>query len=147
MQLGVTNDRPEGLHDIEEGLVITSNAADNSDSVIDAGDYRLNAMAGIIEFIKDPGANALHAFYKTTAKKRNRVIPGSAAVRGALKFVQDNAYGINRVYTFPLVEMRGNGDIALIGDEWQTVPMTFTATKHPSAAEVMYVDSLATRDA
>lgn len=52
--------------------------------------------------------------YTPEANTRNRIITNAdGAKRGALRYVENNTKGENRIWFFPLVELSGNGDLAL----------------------------------
>jgi hypothetical protein len=54
------------------------------------------------------------------------VIAGLQGVdkRYAVKFITDNAAGLNYTYEFWKVKLSPSGNLALIGDEWQTLSFT-----------------------
>lgn len=60
-------------------------------------------------------------------------------IYGALTFESDNPVGENKNYWWPYVNLRPNGNLALLGDTWQTMSFTAEALKRDAATERVYV--------
>jgi len=56
-------------------------------------------------------------------------------------FRSHNPKGADSVYYMPYIRAVPNGDYALKGDEWQTLPITAEIMKLPNAAAI-YRDSI-----
>ena len=111
--------------------------------------FNADAKSGIVEIIHpQPDGSAIdgdgatvHFFYKAAAANRTQVLSGISPVRGAIMFEQDNPKGLNRVYTIPSAIIRANGDLALKGDEWLSIPLSFEAVDRGTGTELLYIDS------
>ncbi len=62
----------------------------------------------------------------------------SLSTRYMMRFVQNNANGPNRTYTWWKVKLTPNGPLSLVGDEWQALDFKFEGLKdsdnHPGNA-------------
>jgi hypothetical protein len=105
-------------------------------------DYRIDTDTGLIEIVSGGAivsGSDLTVTYAVLSSTRSRVISGSTPVEGALRYIANNPKGDNRDYIMPWVKITPNGDYALKGDEWQTIPFSVEALK-PTFAEAIYVD-------
>lgn len=108
-------------------------------------DYTIDLDAGIISFV----AGSLLAVddadivvtYAIRASSRSRVISGSEPVEGAMMYVTRNPKGADVVFYMPYVKITPNGDYALKGDEWQTIPLSLEILK-PTSGEAIYRDGV-----
>lgn len=67
------------------------------------------------------------------------VIGSQKPIYGALFFEADNPVGENANYWWPFVNLRPSGNLALLGDTWQTMSFTAEALKRDSGTERVYV--------
>lgn len=95
-------------------------------------DYDVDLTLGRIEIL-DGGAivegTDVEVFYALAASSRSRIISGSAPVQGQLRYVARNPKGENIDYLMPKVNISPNGDYALKGDDWQTIPFNLEILK------------------
>ncbi len=106
-------------------------------------DYTFNPDTGEIGIVRggaidDDSDITVH--YAVRASTRQRVISGSTPVEGALRFIADNPKGEDFDYYMPYIKITPNGDYALKGDEWQTIPFNLEALKPSDGREAIYMD-------
>lgn len=143
-QLGMTAGNPAGAKGIIfPGAAGTAFALKKGASTLVAGaDYVVNAELGRVEIL-DTSANVtdgdvLTATYTVTASTRRRVISGSTAVSGSLRYVAYNPEGEQIDYFMPSVTLSPNGDFALKSDEWQVIPFNIDVTKRDADTAAIY---------
>lgn len=111
-------------------------------SYIEGTDYTVDYDLGVIEIAEDgaisDGAD-IDVFFGIKSSTRTRVISGSTPVEGAMMYVAKNPKGEQYNYMLPWVKITPNGDYALKGDEWQTIPFSLEVLKR-STVEAIYVD-------
>jgi hypothetical protein len=138
-QLGLTTANPVGHRKINPtGLTVATGATTH---VLNT-DYRINTDTGMLEIIAGGAivsGDDLTVTYAVLSSTRTRVISGSTPVEGALRYIANNPKGENKDYIMPWIKVTPNGDYALKGDEWQTIPFSIEALK-PTFAEAIYVD-------
>lgn len=112
-------------------------------------DYTVEADLGLL-YIVPGGAIALAAAadpsgtveievtFDVSAHSYSRVISGGTAIEGELKYISRNPTGPQRDYVMPRVTVGPNGDLALKGDDWQTMPFSLEVLKKPGL-EAVYV--------
>lgn len=128
-QLGVTSTNPTGVRNVTNVTVKVA-AAD----MVAGQDYMLNAELGRIEVLLGgdiTSGSDIVITYDTLASTREVVVSGSTPVEGALRYIAQNPMGDQIDYFWPWVKISPNGDFALKGDEWQTIPFTFEALRRP----------------
>ena len=148
-QLGATDANPVGVSDVatvtagDDAYVVAPAAG----SAFAAGDYTVNEALGLIRFNSSGGTaptegDTVRAYYALSAiadtEQRTRVVTSGESAKGALKFIQDNPEGSNRIYNFLNIVLTANGEMALIGDDWQTIPLSVRILK-PTWADVQAV--------
>lgn len=145
-KLGVTVARPAGYFGINPtGFAVdTTPGAGGTPLVVDV-DYTMDFDTGVITFLATStlaidGAD-IAVTYAVRASTRDRVISGSEPVEGAMMYITKNPKGTDCVYYLPYVKVTPNGDYALKGDEWQTIPLTLEVLK-PATGEAIYRDGL-----
>ena len=142
-KLGVTALTPAGVFGINAtGLVVEKGAT----ALVATTDYVIDLDAGIITFVEGGAVvdgDDIEVTYALRASTRSRVISGSEPVEGAMIYRTFNPKGDDVVFYLPYVKVTPNGDYALKGDEWQTIPMSLEVLK-PSAAgtEAIYRDGI-----
>lgn len=145
LQLGVTPANPPGVRNVSN-VVITKGPGFTT-TVAASGNYQVDEALGRI-YIEPNAAGIddgddLRVTYDTAASTRSRVVSGSQAIYGSLRFVADNPKGENRDYFYPYVKLSPDGDYNLKGDEWQQIGFTFEVLKKASNVEAVYVDGRA----
>lgn len=105
-------------------------------------DYTLDADLGRITILVGGAINEeaqLAVDYTTEASTRERMVSGSQAIEGQLRYIAYNPAGKNFDYLLPWVKITPNGDFALKGDEWQTIPFSVEVLKL-GTKEAVYID-------
>lgn len=129
-QLGHTAANPSGARNIVfPGTGATVFSVNKTGSPLVAGvDYLLDAARGRVEILETSATveegDELTVAYSVAASNRTRIISGSSAIEGSLRYVGDNSEGDNHDYYMASVSLSPNGDYALKAEEWQTIPFT-----------------------
>lgn len=127
-QIGESLSQPSGARQITvTSVALTSTPAT---TYVAGTDFVVDNTLGLITIL-DSGAIAANAnitvTYSQAAHTRKQVIASDNEVQGALKYVSYNPIGQKLDYFMPWVKFRPNGDIALISEEWMTVPLMVEA--------------------
>lgn len=143
-QLGVSAGNPAGVRALDihtaptTKIVVKDSTA--TTTYAEGTDYAIDMDLGLLYILPTStivDASSLKVSYKTKASTRTRVISGSTAVKGALKFIATNPEGEKIDYHFPYVTLAPNGDYALKGDEWQQIPLNVEVLKPASGAAIV----------
>ena len=123
IQLGKSVDNIAGNRGVEN-VVVTDVATGTV--LVENEDYLVQPQAGLVEILEtgtviQPGSDVTIT-YDIAAQTRDRVISGNEPVEGALQYIEDNPTGDDKIYLFPYVKVRPNGDFNFITDDWQTIP-------------------------
>lgn len=146
-QLGVSESTPTGVRKLAPYATspdtVNVKVTDSSGvtTYVEGEDYRIDMDLARLEILNGDitkGSDILVS-YKTAASTREQVISGSNPIEGAMRFIAFNPKGSNIDYFFPHVSITPNGDYALKGDEYQTIPFSFEILRKPGYAAV-YVD-------
>mgnify|MGYP003637789094 CR=1 FL=1 len=139
--IGATVNNPAGVFGLD--ALGTNTVTINAGAVLVLGtDYQLDYMNGMITFLSGGalvGAETIDIVYDVKASTRSRVISGSEPVEGAMIYRTVNPKGEDTTFYFPYVKIAPNGDYALKGDEWQSIPMSLEVLKL-SNVEAIYRD-------
>lgn len=140
VKLGITPSNPTGYFGVNAtGLTVGKSGG----AALTLGtDYTVNAKMGLVEFIAGGAVvdgDDIDINFAVLASTRARVISGSEPVEGAMIYIADNPKGDDFHYYLPYVKVTPNGDYALKGDEWQTIPFNIEALK-PETGEAIYMD-------
>ena len=132
-QLGESQSNPTGVRNVTN-VVVKDDATPTPATLVLGTDYLVNLELGRIEVL--PGGalsegDAMVVTYDTEAVTREVVLSGSAAVEGSLRYVAQNPVGDQIDYFWPWVKITPNGDFALKGDEWQTIPFSLEILRRP----------------
>jgi hypothetical protein len=144
-QLGMTPTNPAGvtnldLNGVGVNVVVTDVAG--TTTYVEGTDYSIDMAKGRLTVLPASTmvANAtIHVDYKTLARSRNRVLSGSTPIAGALRYIAYNPAGEQIDFYMPFVKITPNGDFALKGDEWQTIPFNIEVLK-PAVGEALYAN-------
>lgn len=139
-QLGVTALLPQGVAGVENVVV---EGTGGTPTYVEGTDYRINEDTGLLEIIEGGGISAgdIDLTYDVKAATFDRVVTAAeGSIKGALKFVTRNPEGKDWVYDFPYVEITPNGDFALKGDDWQSIPFNVEVLKLSDTVEAMYLN-------
>ena len=143
-QLGMTAGNPAGAKGIIfPGAAGTAFALRKGGTALTSGvDFVVNAELGRIEILEDSenveDGDILTATYTIAGSTRRRVISGSTAVSGSLRYVAYNPEGEQIDYFMPSVTLSPNGDFALKSDEWQVIPFNIDVTKRDADTAAIY---------
>ena len=132
--LGVSDATPAGVQNIS-GVSVLNGATALEDEV----DYVVSQTDGTIRFVEGGAVSAgdtITVNYGVEAGTYSRVISGSRAGRGALRFVSENPEGDDYVDYIPCVELTPDGDYELKGDDWQTLSFSGSIEKLAERAAI-----------
>ena len=135
-QLGMSDAKPEGVSHVSNVTVTDVGAV--TTFVLDT-DYTVDLEAGYIQIIEGGGiANGtpIEVNYDVAAQTQERVISGTSAVQGAMRFRSFNAVGGQRNFYMPKVTLRPNGEFSLKGDEWQNISFNVEILKAGNLANL-----------
>lgn len=124
-QLGETAANPTGARSVTNVVVTDVDIPATTYAL--GTDYLVNPELGRIEILKGGAiadASSIKVVYDTEAITREVILSGSTAVEGSLRYVAKNPVGDQIDYFWPWVKITPNGDFALKGDEWQTIPFS-----------------------
>jgi hypothetical protein len=143
-KLGVTPSNPAGYFGINATGLALETVVGSTPLVVDV-DYTIDLNTGVVTFLEGSALAVdgvdIEVTYAVRASTRDRVISGSEPVEGAMMYITKNPKGTDCVYYLPYVKITPNGDYALKGDEWQTIPLTLEVLK-PALGEAIYRDGL-----
>ncbi len=138
-QLGTTNANPAGARNVST-VVVTDGASGTPVTFTEGEDYTVDTVLGRITVIEGGAIeDTMAVTYAIAASTRERVMSGSQPVEGSLRYIAKNPKGDNIDYFFPWVSLTPNGDYALKGDDWQTIPFNIEIKKKPGL-EAVYAD-------
>ena len=141
-KLGVTPSAPAGVFGINAtGLTVAVGVT----PMTAPADYTIDLDAGIITFTEGgdiADGDDVIVTYAIRASTRSRVISGSEPVEGAMIYRSFNPKGDDVVFYMPYVKITPNGDYALKGDEWQTIPLSLEILKPTGGQEAIYRDGV-----
>lgn len=141
-QLGVSNSNPVGVRGVTSVTLTVDPDGTPATAVLDT-DYTLDADLGRIYIIEGgafDGVKDASVNYTPVANTRERVTTNaSASVEGSLTFISYNAKGSQKDWVFPYVTLTPSGDLALKGDDWQTMTFEFEVGELTDQAAI-YVD-------
>jgi hypothetical protein len=105
-------------------------------------DYTVDLALGRITILADGAITdgaTIEVDYTVASGTRERVVSGSQAIEGQLRYISYNPAGKQFDYLLPWVKITPNGDFALKGDEWQAIPFGVEILKK-SGLEAVYID-------
>lgn len=135
-QLGMSDAKPEGVSHVSNVVVTDVGAV--TTFVADT-DYTVDADGGFITVVEGGGIatnTPIVVTYDVAAQTQERVISGTTAVQGAMRFRSFNAVGGQRNFYMPKVTLRPNGEFALKGDEWQNISFNVEILKAGNLANL-----------
>lgn len=141
--LGQTDLNPTGYFGIDPtGFAIET--VTGSVPLVGGGvDYTMDFDTGLLTFtegslVATEGID-VEVTFAVRGSTRSRVISGSTPVECALMYVTKNPKGANARFVMPYVKLTPNGDYALKGDDWQTIPLSLEVLK-AEGKEAIYRD-------
>lgn len=141
-QIGATDQNPTGVRHATVASV-TSNPIGTS--YVAGTDYVVDGISGTITFIEGGTLNEddpVIVTYSVAASTRTQVISGNESIEGALRFKSFNPKGPRTDYLMPYVRLAPDGDFALKGDDWLTIPFNLDVLRKGELAAV-YADGVA----
>lgn len=143
-KLGSTSINPAGHFGINAtGLTVVKNPG--AVAMSEGTDYTIDLDGGIITFVAGSAiateGSDITVTYAIRGSNRSRVLSGSTPIEGAMIYRTKNPKGADCVYYMPYVKITPNGDYALKGDEWQTIPLSLEILK-PTTGEAIYRDGM-----
>lgn len=144
LQIGVTEDLPQGVRGLTEVTVKTTGGSPTT--VSPTGNFTVDLDTGRIDVEVDPaeatmdGTTDFTIEYKLGAGTIDQVISGSEQVYCAIRFISKNAYGKQQDYYFPYVKLTPDGDFSLKGDDWQTGTFALEILKRDETTERVYMN-------
>lgn len=152
-QLGMTNANPSGARNViypgtgGTAFTLSKVATPSNIALVHGTDYVLNAALGRIEILEGApnvaNGDDLLVTYTVAASVRERIISGSTAIQGALRYIAYNPEGRQIDYYMPSVTLSPNGDFPLKSDEWQVIPFNLDVTKRDDTTAAIYGDGRA----
>ena len=141
-QLGTSAANPAGVNKVT-GVVVKNTTTPATVYVLNT-DYTLDADNGRVTLIEGGAietGTGITIDFSIAATSRERIISGSQPIEGALRYIAKNPKGKQFSYFMPYVKLAPNGDFALKGDEWQTLPFTVEILKK-TGLEAIYCDGV-----
>ena len=148
-QLGASANNPSG----SRGVIFPGSAGTafsltkGAVELVSGVDYIVNGPLGRLEILDTSvtveDGDILTATYTIAGSTRRRVISGSTAVSGSLRYVAYNPEGEQIDYFMPSVTLSPNGDFALKSDEWQVIPFNIDVTKRDADTAAIYAEGRA----
>lgn len=103
-------------------------------------DYTVDTETGMIGIVSGGGiatGDDIIVTYQVLANTQTRVVSGATMIEGSILFIADNPKGTNLDYVIPWVKVSPNGDYALKGEDWQSIPLKLEILK-PTTCEAIY---------
>jgi len=144
-KLGSTTLNPAGAFGINTvGLTVEKVGTPNV-ALVEGTDYSIDLNLGVVTILETAtliaAGGVLEVNYAVRGSTRERVISGSEPVEGAMMYITKNPKGPDSIYYLPYTKITPNGDYALKGDEWQTIPLSLEILKLPDS-EAIYRDGV-----
>jgi hypothetical protein len=113
-----------------------------STELVEGTDYSVDMTLGRITILGGAlvkGDN-ITVTYKIKTQTRSRIVSGSTAIEGALRYIAKNPAGEQIDYYFPWVKITPNGDFQLKAEQaLQSIPLNIEALKL-TGREAIYAD-------
>lgn len=138
-QLGESPANPTGIRNLTS-LEVT----DSGSTTYELGtDYMVDMELGRIEILEGGGIDNdtdITVTYDADASTRELVLSGATPIEGSMRYISRNAAGEQLDYYWPWVKLSPNGDFALKGDEWQTIPFSVEVLRR-AGYESLYIST------
>lgn len=144
-QLGVSDTHPSGARGLDlfaTGPDVNVEVKKGATTLVEGTDYTIDmalARLTILEAGSLIDGDDITVGYKVKAQSRERIISGSQAVEGSLRFIAKNPVGAIIDYFMPWVKVTPNGDYSLKGEDWQQIPFNIEVLKK-TGLEAVYAD-------
>lgn len=137
--LGIHTPSPDGGVTPDKPIILMQGATE----LVYETDFEIDLETGRIRIMEDApnvtDGDAATVSYKFDAYTRERIMSGNQPIQGALRFVADNPAGKNFDWYMPWVKLSPNGDYALKGDDWQSIPFNVQILKRTTRSAI-YID-------
>lgn len=143
--LGVTTIKPTGVRHISNVVVTNGVTGLGAVTYVAGTDYVVDGISGTVTFLEGGTIEAgdpAKITYDIAANSREQVVSGNDSIVGALKFKSFNPAGPRRDYFMPKVRLSPQGEFALKGDDWLTIPFD-VAILRKGDLEAVYADGVA----
>lgn len=139
-QLGASLVNPTGARMVS--TVVVKGGAGGTTTYTLGTDYKIDENMGRLTILEGGtilDGDDILVDYAVAAHNRSRVISGTTAVAGSLRYIAFNPAGPNADWYMPYVKLSPNGDYNLKGDDWQVIPFTIEILKK-EGYEAIYID-------
>lgn len=145
-QLGVDAITPQGARGVTVTSVTRPGTPD-PETISAAGNYEVDSAMGRIYIEADAAGvdddDVITVTYDIAAGTREFIIGKGQELVGAMRFIATNTKGTKKDYYWPMVKLTPNGDYALKGQEWHSIPFTVEVLKRDATTEPVYIDGRA----
>jgi hypothetical protein len=141
-QLGTSASNPVGVQKVS--AVTVTDVTDATTYAADT-DYEINLDTGRIQILEGGSIvedDVVHVNYTLVGYTIERVISGGEPIEGAMRYIEFNVQGANRIWYMPHVKISPNGDYSLKGDDWQQIPLSVEVLKK-TGLQAIYIDNVA----
>lgn len=139
-QIGKTSSKPQGVGGLTN-VVVTGTGG--TPTYVAGTDYIIDLDTGHLQILESGSiANAatIDVDYDIAAATFDQIVTASeGTIEGALRYISNNPEGANFSYFWPYVKITPNGDFALKGDDWQTIPFNVEILKLNDQTEATYI--------
>lgn len=141
-QLGVSAANPTGIRGTAASPIVLNSVLVGVTAKTEGTDFTFDDELGRIYIVPGGGIaddDDIILDYDRPANSRVQIIPGTALIEGALRYIADNKSGPNRDLYWPYVSIQADGDLNLKGAEWMKVGFSAEVLKLGTNA-VVYID-------
>lgn len=142
VQLGLTAGNPLGARNVSNVTAVKNPGGANT-AVAAAGNFEVDAATGRVFILEDAAGIAaddeIEFTFDAALGTEDIVIGSGETAEGRLVFIADNPAGDNRDYVWPYVKLSPDGDLPLIGDDWQAMSFSFEVLKLNASTERQYI--------
>jgi hypothetical protein len=107
-------------------------------------DYVVDFTRGLLTIVEGGAivvGDDITVDYTVLASTYELVVSGDDKVEGAMKYIEFNPAGANKVWTFPYVSISPNGEMTFKGDDWQSIPLNIEVLAKNTMAAI-YVNGV-----
>lgn len=133
IQLGVTDATPQGVRGVAN---VSIDGVDDASFIVEGATGRVYINLDADDILD---GDDLEISYGVTATVEDIVISKGDSIEGALRFLANNAAGVNKDFFWPYVRLTPDGDFSLKGDDWQNMTFNFEILKRDALVERQYI--------
>jgi hypothetical protein len=137
-QLGTTAANPAGARMVS---AVTVKPTTGTAYVLDE-DYTVDLTLGRVTILETgaiPNQSDIVVGYTIDAHSIDQTVSKSKTIEGSMRYISSNPAGQQIDYFMPWVKITPNGDFALKGDEWQSLPFNLEILKK-GTQEAIYMN-------